>query len=739
MKPRRDAPANTHGHPKELPNLTEKTPAQRKNSSGRSHITINMPSSVSETRTMVLRSRLRPWLVPLCLFLAFLSIAWFLEQQIHRTLERELKNSLTTLLKADVTAMKMWLESQKDISQSVSNQPAINGMLNQLLAEARNVEDTGLASIPTSSALMEELKPFAESQQLTMVFVTDPTGRVIASSLDSTRAAGLNEFLGNRVPLEYNASWEALQAGLSIVIAPHSNPLFRSEAARKIPTILIASPVRNEQQSVVGALCFAANPAGRFTQVLGVARSGKTGETYAVNASGLLLSESRFEDQLRELGLLQPDQESSLTISIRNPGGNLVTGYKTDVSPLARPLTKSAASLAQAAEDQNAEVFVETVAFRDYRGVPVIGAWQWLPEYGFGIITEVDDSEAHAAIFLLRRILRALLGLMGLSLAGVLIYSQLIAKAWQRLRRAEMKLEKLGQYELLERVGAGAMGEVYRAKHALLRRDTAVKLLRPSLADIAAISRFEREVQATSQLTSAHTVQIFDYGRTPDGLFYYAMEFLDGLNLDDLVKVDGPLGDGRTIFILKQVCLSLAEAHSADLIHRDIKPSNIVVGHRGGFGDCVKVVDFGLVRSLAESNASLTVDGAVAGTPAYMSPEASQTPVEVGPLSDLYSVGCVGYYMLTGRPPFIGNNPIDVCWKHIREPIPSLANLMTRPICPDLEQLVMRCLEKDPAARPPSILALLKELHRISPFDAWTYEDAELWWNDYRADGNGNH
>lgn len=609
--------------------------------------------SIATSTSRLARAQFFGWLLPICVFLVFLGIAWFVERQVRQTMETELENSLTTLLKADVTAMKIWLESQKDFTRSVSNQPAIAQLLNQIIAEARNADDNDLASIAASSTLMQQLKPFADSQKLTMIYVTDPSGRVIASPLEQadfdskedlgsdTASAPAREhhILGTRVPIEYASSWGELQSGRSVVIAPHANPFVSTSARQQAPIILIASSIRDEQQAVTGVLCFAADPRDRFTEVLGVARSGRSGETYAVNAGGLLLSESRFEEQLCSIGLLQPGQPSSLRIAIRNPGGNLVTGYESDESPLARPLTTSAASLAQAAQDGDSQVFVNTHAYADYRGVPVIGAWQWLADYDFGIITEVDDDEAHAVILLLRRILRALLGLLGLSLVGVVLYSQLVAKAWRRLRRAESKLEKLGQYELLNKVGSGAMGEVYRARHAFLLRDTAVKLLRPTLADETAISRFEREVQATSQLTSANTVQIFDFGRTPNGLFYYAMEFLDGLSLSNLVKREGPLGDGRSIFILKQVCQSLAEAHAASLIHRDIKPSNIIIGHRGGVGDCVKVVDFGLVRSLADSNTTLTMDGSVAGTPAYMSPEASQSPSQVGPLSDLYSLG----------------------------------------------------------------------------------------------------
>ncbi len=215
------------------------------------------------------------------------------------------------------------------------------------------------------------------------------------------------------------------------------------------------------------------------------------------------------------------------------------------------------------------------------------------------------------------------------------------------------------------------MGAVYRASHVMLRRPTAVKLLPPGQRGAERLQRFEREVQMTSRLTHPNTVAIFDYGRTPDGVFYYAMEYLEGLNLEDLTRHDGPQSAGRVVHVLRQVASSLAEAHEIGLIHRDVKPANVIlVPQRGGAPDVAKVVDFGLVKEL-DQDTDLSRDDQIAGTPLYLAPEAITSPGRVGARSDLYSLGCVGYFLLTGRPVFEGRNMVEVCGHHLHTQAPA--------------------------------------------------------------------
>jgi eukaryotic-like serine/threonine-protein kinase len=316
---------------------------------------------------------------------------------------------------------------------------------------------------------------------------------------------------------------------------------------------------------------------------------------------------------------------------------------------------------------------------------------------------------------------------------GVLVSIAVVSsRVIYQLRREVRAARKLGEYVLGEKLGEGGMGMVYRATHAMLRRDTAVKVLPPDRVDCATVRRFEREVVETGRLRHPNTVAIYDYGRTPDGIFYYAMEYLDGLDIGQLIEREGPLSPGRVVFLLAQVLASLDEAHSMGLVHRDIKPANVmVVGNTAAY-DLVKVLDFGLVKSEAplDGGASLTHHDRLTGTPRYMAPEAIAHPDAAGPRSDLYAAAAVGYFMLTGRHVFEGGSLVEVLTAHLRAtPIP-VHERLSREVPADLEALIMRGLAKSPADRPTSAAAFREALLRCQVVP-WTEEDARAWWRTH--------
>ncbi len=302
------------------------------------------------------------------------------------------------------------------------------------------------------------------------------------------------------------------------------------------------------------------------------------------------------------------------------------------------------------------------------------------------------------------------------------------------LRQRVRDAMHLGQYTLEEKIGEGGMGVVYRARHAMLRRPTAIKLLPPDKSGEGNLVRFEREVQAASRLTHPNTIAIYDYGRTPDGIFYYAMEYLDGLSLEDLVREDGPQPPARVAAIVRQVCGALEEAHAAGLVHRDIKPSNIILCERGGAPDVVKVLDFGLVKNLSgASNGAVTATNLIAGTPLYLSPEALTSPESMDGRADLYALGATAYFLLTGKTVFEGSTAVEVCGRHLHEaPIPPSKRASVA-VPADLEAVVMRCLEKAPAARFASAAAMADALASCAGGE-WTTPRARLWWKQRGAE-----
>ncbi|MGO9923769.1 MAG: serine/threonine protein kinase [Isosphaeraceae bacterium] len=297
------------------------------------------------------------------------------------------------------------------------------------------------------------------------------------------------------------------------------------------------------------------------------------------------------------------------------------------------------------------------------------------------------------------------------------------------LRTQLSEARSFGQYKLIRKLGAGGMGEVYLAEHALLKRPCALKLIKPeSSADPLTLARFEREVQSSARLAHHNTIEIYDYGHADDGTFYYVMEYLEGMSLGDLVRAYGPLPAGRMIYILRQVCAGLAEAHGLGFIHRDLKPANLFIAVLGGETDVAKVLDFGLVKpTKGPQSAALSADMIVSGTALYMAPEQAMADRSLDARADIYALGAMMYFALTGQPPFRGESPFAVMAAHARDPV--VAPSKVRPGLPDdLEDIVLRCLAKKPGDRFPTVKALAEALCACSSADDWGPNRADAWW-----------
>jgi hypothetical protein len=662
------------------------------------------------------------WVWPIVAAVVLGTIGVLLRAAVERNLRQELAATLQTILNADVAALELWWRNEEDAARAVATNSAIAAEVERLVAKASPPEATQLdvLQLEELKRLRDELRPICEAGGYAGWIVVNPQGKIVASMR--------NELIGINLSKEDQHYAERALRGTPTVTPPRKSlvllPAADGTLKAGVPTMFALAPIRGHQGEVVAVLGLRIPPQEEFTRILQIGRPGKTGETYAVARDGRLVSASRFDDELRQLGLLTEDQDSILNISIRDPGVDLTQGQRARASRSEQPLTRAAASVVGGQSD------VDVAGYRDYRGVKRVGAWRWLDEYELGVITEQDAAEAFEVLSILRLVFWSMFALLSASAVAIFAGMVVLQRKNREAQRAALELRQLGQYTLEEKLGEGGMGVVYRGRHAMLHRPTAIKFLDVDKTNDETIARFEREVQLTARLTHPNTIAVYDYGRTPEGIFYYAMECLEGINLEELVRKFGPLPEGRAIHILQQVCGSLAEAHAVGLIHRDIKPANVFLTCRGGLCDFVKLLDFGLVRAVdGTRSAKLTSAGAMAGTPYYLSPEAIERPDTVDARSDLYSVGAVGYFLLTGTCVFDGRNILEIVRKHVATPPEPPSQRLGKPLSVELEELLLKCLQKAPEQRPASAEALADALAACVPSSPWTKHDAVRWWS----------
>lgn len=666
----------------------------------------------------------RSWFAPVIIAGVVGAVGWWAQSTVEGAVKRQVGDQLSTLLNAEVAALTLWSDIEKSEAQRFALDPVILGTIVDLLRVAAD-PDGG----PSAVLASRELAAFREVMDASSIRstvrgygVVDLSGRIVAAKNDAA--------IGRRVGTSVAEWFDRIVAGETAIFGPVEYPVAEGERDSLVlrPAIFVAAPVRNSRNDVIAALVMRYSPADEFSRLLQLAQFGASGESYAFNSSGVMITESRFTDQLQEVGLVEdgPDASSILAIEIRNPGGNLLLGHQPDLPRAALPYTRMAAAAIAGIDG------VDVEGYLDYRGVPVVGAWRWLPDYGFGVAMEVDVQEAYETLYVVRQGFWALVALLMLGAVGIFFYNFLFQDMSNRMRKAE----RLGQYTLEEKIGEGGMGSVYKAKHAMLRRPTAIKLIKEGQVKPETLVRFEREVQLTSQLANPNTVAIYDYGRTPEGVFYYAMEYLPGITLDNLVLNDGPQPERRVVHILRQICSSLAEAHARGMIHRDIKPANIMLLERGGMYDVIKVLDFGLVKDITSGDQNVTAMNTVPGTPHFLSPEAIQHPGAIDARSDLYAVGAVGYFLLTGSFVFSGTSAIEVLGKQVNDTPEDPSERLGRSLDPYLEGLILRCLAKDPADRPADAGVLLEALSSgyQSPIGTWTQKEAAAWWAESSSD-----
>jgi eukaryotic-like serine/threonine-protein kinase len=643
---------------------------------------------------------------------------------------RELRGQgLPALLEAKTKSLEVFIAERRSDGERWARDPEIAALTVNL---ARLVHARSIASHCASEEVArwrEQVSMMMQAENAAAVNAVDRTGLIIASTLIGACGAEAQ-------PRIVAPQLAQVFAGRTQFIRPFATDP-RLVAAQPFlgarPLAWTETPVRDERGTVIAALGIARYVDRDFEGILSAARPGETGEAYAFDENGALLSDIRDVRGMHRAGVLPADSKgTAFGLKIRDPGLELDASSPPAGSAAEWPLTRAVAAALTAAAATDKNVPLQGVLldpYRNYRGAEVIGAWRWLPDERMGIVAEMGVDEAYAPLRYVRATMAVTLLLLVVT-GGWAAWSTLaLARATARPAQGR----RIGAYRLEDELAEGGMATVHLARHALLKRPTAIKILKRHMATDELVARFEREVRLVSELTHPNTIEIYDYGQTPDGLLYYAMEYVEGITLDALVATTGALPLGRMRYIMLQVCDALAEVHRRGMVHRDVKPQNVMLCERGGVGDFVKLIDFGIVKRIEavaddhpDADRALTRQVRLLGTPAYMAPERIGTPQAVDPRADVYGVGGLVFFLATGRPPFDGDNEAEILRDVLSAEAPRLRDALPQ-VPPALDELVARCLAKDADLRPRGMDEIVAVLASLD-VDPWTREDARAWW-----------
>jgi tRNA A-37 threonylcarbamoyl transferase component Bud32 len=594
--------------------------------------------------------------------------------------------------------------------------------LQNLLEEWRNDTRLIIRSAPVRGSVLEFLRnPGTKSHQSMMrnvlytlgdlahadFFVLDTSGRVLANGHD----------------------WNLAPAQISVELMPYLRESLRGEgilrfrgAARLfedespvpgvIPEALIWVPVPGEGANFAGVLMRRQSLTPQFAQS-SQAHLGATGELLFIARDGLVLSPSRYLEDLLRLRIVDPVAPGLLPeLRLRDPG-SLVTKPLEPSAAANWPPTLAALRIQEgwdSAEARQAQTSV--TEYRDYRGVPQVGSWTWLPEFQVALLAKQDWAEVHGPVAQVDRTFFALMAVVGLITLWSLVSSEMVA----RLQRRLLLRVHLGSYAIEKKIAEGGAGEIYLARHAALRRPAAIKLLRQDRLTAAAQQRFATEVRIASQLRNPHTVEIYDYGEAGDGTLYCAMEYLPGVTLAEWVRQAGQLPPARVVYLAVQIAGALEEAHQAGIVHLDVKPGNIMLSDLGGEYDFAKLLDFGLGLVVAADSPT-----PLGGTPWFVAPERLMPGYQPHPSADVYSFGVVLYFLLAGKLPY----PPGTHWAAVK---PENLVPLDAEVPPRLAELVAACLHPDPESRPAFGARIRPELESWDELPSWTQEQARAEW-----------
>jgi serine/threonine-protein kinase len=642
---------------------------------------------------------------------ALVAIGLWTYGAVERSLRASQGAALRSVLEAQAKTLEVWIEDQKLGIRRLARDRQVREHAQALtaLAAQHAARPQQYCAAPARRPLVEQLDEALAGSGAVAFNIVDRAGRIVASKFPAycglqMRAEAFEQSLAPVFRGETRFIRPYGESG-RLTAPPPDPPLDRA-------LVWVETPIADASGRILGALGVGQFAHEQFAAILAAARSHDTDEVYAFDRDGVLLSESRFASELAARGMLPKGAPSALAVVLRPPG-----------APQA-----GRTRLAAAARERDASRGLLLDPYPGYYGREVVGAWRWLENYDMGIAIEIGADEAYAPLQVLGAAFGVVFGALVIAVMAALYAWFSAAKL-----RSEVGQRRVGAYVLGERIGEGGAGNVYLARHDLLKRPTAVKLLKTSRSTDEMTARFEREAQLASQLSHPNMVEIYDYGRAEDGSLYYAMEHLEGETIGKLVLAQGALPLARAVHLLRQVCAGLAEAHGKNLVHRDISPNNIMVCRYGGEYDFVKILDFGLVKNFATREETITRSLRILGTLLYMAPERLRDPADVDPRADIYAVGALAFFLLTGRRMFETLEDIALTSKVLNEVPPHVSAVAAQPIPGVLDYLIAACLEKRREDRPARITDLSDILDALALLHRWTQRDAQAAWYAQRA------
>jgi tRNA A-37 threonylcarbamoyl transferase component Bud32 len=723
------------------------TPAANpENASGDSKTTIKRINQVDKGTSFVLREwqgkvienkQIRLAILTISLLL-LLALGLSIRMQVRRMLINDTVRHLEDQLYSQYIRMHEWITAGKSNIQALASDPVVIEIAKE--CDSLQLTDPSFSQLrqyEKEGIFYKQFKGAPSFTRVTSGIISKEGARILTGLY--RRDYVVDSLAGIRLGKDlYDAYLEGRNKTVFV------KPLSEEETIHGMPDTtnrwiicVFFAPIKDREGKLLGVLFTTHLANNEFSDILSSIHFGKRGETYAFDKQGRMLSSSRFLTDLRKMDFfkLAENDESIYNVILKNPGVDLSKGLvpKKTGMPLhfVKPVQDLLCQLETAEPSDTLLYGSSNRAYRNYMGKLVISRWMWWRKYEFGIITEVQLSEALRTLkyfdyaFLLLYVL--ILGL-----------SYLLFRSNVKIFRAGKKIkdiQQLGHYKLKKKIGEGGFGEVYRAEHAFLKTPVAIKLLKKQFNGTDMLDRFEKEVKVTSSLMHPNTIRVFDFGTTREGQFYYVMEYLNGLTLDKLVQKQNNLPLNRGIHILLSTCLSLQEAHNSGLIHRDIKPGNIMLCNQGGECDTVKVLDFGLVKSVNTDKSDQTQLNRIGGTPMFMAPERLRDPYNTDQRVDLYSIGALGVYMFSGK------YLLELVSQKMLSGEPTIqsdfkSQLINRDDIPEeLNNLLLKCLSFEIEKRPERIEEVIDQLDKLSFKYRWTRKDALKWWQEYDVYG----